>query len=147
MTLNDRMNEDMKAAMKAKEKFTLSVLRMLRSEIKNEEISKREKLNDDEIVQVLSRELKKRKDAAEEYRKFNREDTALDLEKEVQIILAYLPEQLTEEEITEIVKEAVENTGAQSKKDMGKVMGIIMPKLKGRADGRLVNQIVQSFLE
>ena len=147
MTLNDRMNEDMKAAMKAKEKFTLSVLRMLRSEIKNEEISKREKLNDDEIVQVLSRELKKRKDAAEEYRKFNREDTALDLEKEVQIILAYLPEQLTEEEITEIVKEAVENTGAQSKKDMGKVMGVIMPKLKGRADGRLVNQIVQSFLE
>ncbi len=147
MTLNDRINEDMKAAMKAKEKFTLSVLRMLRSEIKNEEISKRENLNDDEIVQVLSRELKKRKDAAEEYRKFNREDTALDLEKEVQIILAYLPEQLTEEEITEIVRDAVENTGAQSKKDMGKVMGVIMPKLKGRADGRLVNQIVQSFLE
>ncbi len=147
MTLNDRMNEDMKAAMKAKDKFTLSVLRMLRSEIKNEEIAKKEKLNDEAVVQVLSRELKKRKDAAEEYRKFHREDTAAELDKEAQIILSYLPEQLSEEEITEIVKKAVEKTGAQSKKDMGKVMGEIMPELKGRADGRLVNQIVQSFLE
>lgn len=147
MTLNDQIYEDMKAAMKVKDKFTLSVLRMLRSEIKNEEIAKRDKLNDDQIVQVLSRELKKRKDAADEYRKFNREDTAFDLDKEAQIILSYLPEQLSEEEITEIVKEAVEKTEAQTKKDMGKVMGVIMPKLKGRADGRLVNQIVQSFLE
>lgn len=147
MALNDRINEDMKAAMKAKEKFTLSVLRMLRSEIKNEEIAKREKLNDEAIIQVLSRELKKRKDAAEEYRKFNRQETAADLDKEAEIILSYLPKQLSEEEITEIVKNAVEKTGAQSKKDMGKVMGAIMPELKGKADGRLVNQIVQSFLE
>lgn len=147
MALNELMNENMKAAMKAKDKFTLSVLRMMRSEVKNEEIAKREKLSDDEVVQVLSRELKKRKDAAEEYRNYNREDMASDLEKEAQLILSYLPEQLSEEKITDIIKEAVEMTGAHSKKDMGKVMGAVMPKLKGKADGRLVNKIVQSFLE
>ncbi|UNC93135.1 GatB/YqeY domain-containing protein [Candidatus Contubernalis alkaliaceticus] len=147
MALNELINENMKASMKAKDKFTLSVLRMMRSEIKNEEIAKREKLSDNQVVQVLSREFKKRKDSAEEYRSYNREDMASDLEKEAQIILSYLPEQMSEEQITEIIKEAVETTGVHSKRDMGKVMGVVMPKLKGKADGRLVNKIVQSFLE
>ncbi|PKM83462.1 MAG: aspartyl-tRNA amidotransferase [Firmicutes bacterium HGW-Firmicutes-13] len=147
MTLSDRLNEDMKTAMKAKDKFKLSVLRMMRSEIKNEEINKKEALNDDEIIGVLNRELKKRRDASEEYKKFNREDMVQDLEKEISIILSYMPEQLTEEEIKRIVQEAINQTGAQTKKDMGKVMKVIMPEVKGKADGRIVNQIVQSYLE
>ncbi len=147
MTLSKRINEDMKAAMKAKDKFKLSVLRMMLSEFKNEEIKKKDALDDDEIIGILNRELKKRRDASEEYRKFNREDTVKDLEKEINILLSYMPEQLTEEEIKRIVQEAINQTGAQTKKDMGRVMAVIMPEIKGKADGRVVNQIVQSYLE
>lgn len=147
MTLSERINEDMKAAMKAKDKFKLSVLRLIRSEIKNEEIKKKETLNDDEVIGILNRELKKRRDASEEYKKYNREDTVKDLQKEIKIILSYMPEQLTEEEINEIVKKAINQTRAQTKKDLGSVMAVVMPQVKGKADGRKVNQIVQSYLE
>ncbi len=147
MALNEKLNEDMKAAMKAKDKFKLSVLRMIRSEIKNEEINKKGQLDDEEIIEVLSRELKKRREALEEYKKAGREDIVQDLDKEINILLSYMPEQLDEAEIERLAKEAVEETGAETKKDIGKVMGVLMPRLKGKADGKLVNKIVQKYLE
>ncbi|RQD74888.1 MAG: GatB/YqeY domain-containing protein [Candidatus Syntrophonatronum acetioxidans] len=147
MALNEKLNEDMKAAMKAKDKFKLSVLRMIRSEIKNEEINKKGQLNDEEIIEVLSRELKKRREALEEYKKAQRDDIVQDLNKEIELLLSYMPEQLGEEEIERLAKEAIEETGAETKKDIGKVMGVLMPRLKGKADGKLVNKIVQKYLE
>ncbi len=147
MTLNEKINADMKAAMKSKDKFKLSVIRMLKSEIINEEIQQKGQLEDDKVLEVLNRELKKRRDASEEYKNAGREETVQDLDKEIEIILSYMPEQLSEEEIQEFVKEAVEQTGAQTKKDIGKVMGVLMPKVKGKADGRTVNKILQSYLE
>jgi len=147
MSLSDRLTDDMKQAMKDKNKETLSVIRMIRSSIKNSEIDLRRPLEDDEILQVLSREVKQRKDSLQEFIKAGRQDLAESLEAEIDIISKYLPEQLTEEEIQEIVRQTIQELGASSKADMGKVMGALMPKTKGRADGKLLNKYVQQFLQ
>jgi len=147
MSLSDRLTDDMKQAMKDKNKETLSVIRMIRSSIKNSEIDLRRPLDDDEILQVLSREVKQRKDSLQEFIKAGRQDLAESLEAEIDIISKYLPEQLTEEEIQEIVRQTIQELGASSKADMGKVMGALMPKTKGRADGKLLNKYVQQFLQ
>ena len=148
MLLKDRLVEDMKAAMKAKEegKVRLSVIRMVRAAIKNAEIEKKTELTDDQVIEVLAREVKLRRDAIEEFSKAERLDKVRELEEEVAILMEYLPQQLTEEEIREMAKEIIAETGAQGPKDLGKVMGVILPKIKGRADGKLVNQIVRELL-
>ena len=148
MLLKDRLVEDMKAAMKAKEegKVRLSVIRMVRAAIKNTEIEKQTELTDDQVVEVLAREVKLRRDAIEEFSKAERLDKVRELEEEVAILMEYLPQQLTEEEIREMAKEIIAETGAQGLKDLGKVMGIISAKTKGRADGKFVNQIVRELL-
>ncbi len=147
MNLTERLNEDMKQAMKNKDKFRLSVIRMIRSSIKNLEIEQKRTLDDSEVLDILQREVKQRKDSLQEFTKAGRDDLAADVQAEIDIISEYLPEQMTEEEIKAVVQQTIQEVGASSKADMGKVMGVLMPKVKGRADGRLVNQIVQQFLQ
>lgn len=149
MSLKDRLVEDMKTAMKAKEegKVRLSVIRMVRAAIKYAEIDKKMEFNDDnQVIEVLARELKMRRDAMEQFANANRPDKVQELEEEVTILMEYLPQQLTEGEIREIAKEIIAETGAQGPKDLGKIMGIITPKIKGRAEGKLVNQVVRGLL-
>ncbi|OZB91675.1 GatB/YqeY domain-containing protein [Paenibacillus sp. XY044] len=147
MNLSERLNEDMKQAMKSKDKFKLSTIRMVRSTIKNLEIDLKRTLDDNEVLDILSREIKQRKDALQEFQKADREDLAEHAKAEIEIIGQYLPAQLSEEEIKVIVQQTIQETGASSKADMGKVMGALMPKVKGRSDGKLVNQVVQQFLQ
>lgn len=133
--------------MKAQDKLKVSTLRLLNNAIKNAEIEKREELKEDEIIQIVGKEIKKRKESIEEYKKGNRVDLAEKEEKEAKILSEYMPEQLSEEEIEKIVKKAIEETGAVGKQDMGKVMGKIMPEVKGKADGSLVNKVASDLLE
>ncbi len=147
MSLSERLNEDMKQAMKNQDKFKLSVIRMIRSTIKNVEIEQRRDLDDNEVLDVLSREIKQRKDSLQEFEKAGRDDLAEKVKAEIAVINEYLPEQLTEEEIHAIVKQTIQEVGASSKADIGRVMGALMPKVKGRADGKLVNQVVQQMLQ
>ncbi|MFZ3170899.1 MAG: GatB/YqeY domain-containing protein [Carboxydocellales bacterium] len=148
MNLKDRLVSDMKEAMKAREegKLRLSVIRMARASIKNVEIDKRRELTEEEVVEVLAREVKMRRDSIEEYVKAKRQDVIDQLTEEIRILMAYLPEQLSETEIRQLVQEALQATGARGPKEMGKVMGCLMPKVKGKADGKLVNQIVKEAL-
>lgn len=147
MSLSDQLNEDMKAAMRSQDKFRLSVIRMLRAAVKNAEIEHKQPLNDEQVVDIISRELKQRKDSLLEFEKAGRQDLVDNVQAEIGIIAGYLPEQLNEEQIAELVRQAIRDTGAQSKADMGKVMAALMPKVKGRADGKLVNQTVQEYLQ
>ncbi|MFD0870569.1 glutamyl-tRNA(Gln) amidotransferase subunit E [Chlamydia abortus] len=146
MSLSDRLNEDMKQAMKSQDKFRLSVIRMIRSAIKNIEIDQRRSLDDNEVLDIISREIKQRKDSLQEFEKAGREDLAQAAKAEIAVIAEYLPQQLTEEEVRVLVQQTIQETGASSKAEMGKVMGALMPKVKGRADGKLVNQLVQQLL-
>lgn len=146
MNVVERLDQDMKQAMRAKDKFTLSVIRMMRSAIKNVEINERRTPDEDEVLDILNRELKQRRDSLQEFEKAGRDDLAESLKREIAIITQYMPAPLTEEELDAIVKETIRETGAASKAEMGKVMGALMPKVKGRADGKLVNQLVQKHL-
>ncbi|MEC0247711.1 GatB/YqeY domain-containing protein [Paenibacillus chitinolyticus] len=146
MSLSERLNDDMKQAMKSQDKFTLSVIRMVKASIKNIEIDQRRALDDNEVLDVLNREVKQRKDSLQEFKNAGRDDLADSLHAEIDILMKYLPQQLTEEEVSAIVKQTIQEVGASSKADMGKVMSVLMPKVKGRADGKLVNQLVQQNL-
>lgn len=146
MSLSERLNEDMKQAMKSQDKFKLSVIRMVKASIKNLEIDQHKTLDDNEVLDVLSREIKQRKDSLQEFKQAGRDDLVQKLEAEVAILMEYMPQQLSEEEIKVIVQQTIQEVGATSKADMGKVMGALMPKVKGRADGKLVNQLVQQSL-
>ena len=146
--LKARLDADMKTAMKDREagKLRLSVIRMVKSAMKYVEIDQKRELNDEEVLGILVKEVKQRRDSIVEFRKGNRMDLVEASEAEIQILQDYLPEPLTESELEEIVQAVIQETGAQSKKDMGKVMGLLTARTKGRADGKLLNQIVQKFL-
>lgn len=146
MTIVDRLNEDLKQAMKEKEKDKLSVIRMVKSSLKYEEINLGRTLSEEDVLAVMSRELKQRRDSLREFEKAGRQDLIDGIQKEISILQKYLPEQMGEDEIRKLVEEAIASTGATSRKEMGKVMSYLMPKVKGRADGGLVNQIVQQYL-
>ena len=148
MTLKDRLVEDMKVAMKAKEegKVRLSVIRMARAAIKNAEIDKKIEFSDDQVIEVLAREVKLRRDSLEVYENAGRPETVKALEEELVVLMDYLPQQLSEGEIRQLVQETIAIVGAQGPKDLGKVMGALSPKTKGRADGKLVNLIVREIL-
>ena len=137
----------MKIAMKEGEKTKLNLIRMLRSEIRYKEIENGSELDDNGIIDVLSSAAKKRKESIEEFRKGGREDLAAQEEKELKIIYSYLPEQLSEEDLEKLIDESITEAEAQSPKDVGKVMRLIIPKVKGRADGKKVNQIVSLKLQ
>ncbi|MCF6137972.1 GatB/YqeY domain-containing protein [Pseudalkalibacillus berkeleyi] len=146
MSLLDRLNEDMKQAMRNKDKQRLTVIRMVKASLQNESIKLGHELNEEEELTVLSREVKQRKDSLQEFEKAGRDDLVENLRKEIEVLGEYLPQQLSEEEVDQLVKETIEQVGATSKQDMGKVMGAIMPKVKGKADGGLVNRLVQQNL-
>ncbi|MGG3469375.1 GatB/YqeY domain-containing protein [Neobacillus pocheonensis] len=147
MSLLERLNNDMKQAMKSKEKDKLSVIRMVKSSLQNEAIKLGVKeLSEDVELTVLSREVKQRKDSLHEFDKAGRADLVEKLRTELSIVELYLPKQLSEEELSDIVAQTISEVGAKSKADMGKVMSAIMPKVKGKADGSLVNKFVQQHL-
>ena len=146
MSLLERLNSDIKKAMKNKEKDKLSVIRMIKSSIQNEAIKTGNELSEDEELTVLSREVKQRKDSLHEFDKAGRQDLVEKIRTELQYVELYMPKQLSEEEVSEIVKQAISETGASSKAEMGKVMAVIMPKVKGKAEGSLVNKLVQQHL-
>ena len=147
MSLKEQLTADMKDAMKNKEKERLAVIRMVRGAIRQQEIDGQKELGDEDVITVISKEVKMRRDSIEEFKKGAREDLVEKTQAEIDVLLPYLPAQLSEDEVRERVKAAVEQTGAATPKDMGKVMGVLMPKVKGRADGKMVNTIVKSFLQ
>ena len=147
MALKDQLMADMKEAMKAHDKDRLAVIRMVRGAVRQQEIDGKKELEDSDVIAVISKEVKMRRDSIEEFNKGGRQDLVEKTQAEIDILMPYLPAQLSEDEVRELVKAAVEATGAKTQKDMGKVMGKLMPKVKGRADGKMVNNIVRSMLQ
>ncbi|MBV4419972.1 GatB/YqeY domain-containing protein [Clostridium tyrobutyricum] len=146
MSLKERLQEDWKQALKSKDKFKAGTISMARAAVLLVEKTDRKQLDDEQIIGILAKEVKQRREAVLEFKKGNRQDLVDNAENEIKILLSYLPQQLNEEEISEIVHQAVNEVGANSIKDMKKVMAIVVPKTKGRADGKLVSQIVKQYL-
>jgi len=146
MSLLKTLQEEMKSALKAGDKEKLSVIRMLISEIKKVQIDKQKELTDDEIVQVLQKYAKQRKESIKQYTQAGRKDLAEKEQRELEIVSKFLPEALDENEIEKIVSKVITETGASSMKDMGKVMKKVMEEVKGRADGSVVSKIVKEKL-
>lgn len=148
MSLKDKLTADMKDAMKAREagKLRLSVIRLVRGAIRQQEIDGQKELSDEDVLGVISKEVKQRRDSIEDFQKGGRDDLVAEAEAEIAVLMEYLPQQLSEDEVRNLVKEAIAASGAASPKDMGKVMKELMPKVKGRADGKLVNGIVKELL-
>ena len=148
MSLKEKLTADMKEAMKAKEegKQRLSVIRLVRGAVRQQEIDGKKELSDEDVLGVISKEVKQRRDSIEDFKKGGRDDLVAEAEAEIAILMGYLPQQLSEDEVRSLVQEAIAASGATSPKDMGKVMKELMPKVKGRADGKLVNGIVKELL-
>jgi uncharacterized protein YqeY len=145
-TILDTLLSDIKAAMKAQEKDRLLALRTLHSEIKNLELIEQKELSDGNVAGVVAKAIKQRMESIEQFKAGNRNDLVEKEQAQADIYKKYLPAQLTKEEIEGVVAAAVAEAGAQGKQDMGKVMKIVMPQVKGRADGKLVNEIVAQKL-
>ena len=146
MTMKSRLVDDLKQAMRDKDALRRDTIRYLRSEIRNQEIRDRKELDDAGVIQVLSRQAQQRRDSIEIYRDAGRRDLVDKEEGELSVIVAYLPQQLTGDEIADLVRQVVSDVGATGPGDMGKVMGAIMPQVRGKAEGREVNAIVQQTL-
>jgi len=146
LTLKEHITEDMKQAMKEKNKLKLDAIRMLRGAIRNREIEKQTELDDDGVLQVLANQIKKRNNSIEQFRDAGRMDLVERESEQLQAIEIYMPQQLSLEEIKELIDEVITETGASSMRDMGKVMSTIMPRIQGRADGKEVNQMVREKL-
>ena len=145
-SIKDRLQEDWKAALKTKDKFTANVISTAKSAVLLVEKTDNRKLEDDEVITILAKEVKQRRESMVEFEKGNRQDLVDQCKAEIEILLKYLPQQLDEEEIRKIIIESAEQVGANSIKDMGKVMSVVRPKVVGRADGKLVSQIVKEYL-
>jgi len=146
MNLDQQLLEDMKRFMKAKDKIRVETIRSLRGQLKNASISKGSELSEDEAIQEISKAAKKRKESIEQFKAVGREDRADIEQQELDIIYEYLPDQMEEKQIEELVDKVIGEINPASEKDIGKIMGAIMPKVKGRADGKLIQQIVQNKL-
>ncbi|HEX30254.1 TPA: GatB/YqeY domain-containing protein [Candidatus Poribacteria bacterium] len=146
MTLKEKLLGDLKRAMKEKDRSALNAIRMITNDIKNREIELRRELDDGEIAQLISAQVRKREEAIEQFRKGNRMDLVEEESRQVELLKSYLPKPLSQEELSQMIDEAIEEAGAKSPKDLGKVMRLIMPKVRGRADGKLVNQMVRNKL-
>jgi uncharacterized protein YqeY len=147
MSLLDRVNEDLKASMKARDGIKNNTLRQIKTAVMNTEIKKGKPLSDEEIIEVIFSLVKAHYDSIDGFKKGGRMELVAKEEQEVVILKTYLPEQLSDEDLTKIIGEAISSTGAASVKDMGKIMGYVMPKVKGRADGSKINMIVKKFLD
>lgn len=146
MSLKAQIMTDMKTAMKAKDKDTLGTIRMLTAAIKQVEVDERRELSDADILSIVSKMIKQRKDAAAQYAEANRQDLQQQELAEIEVIKAYLPEQLSADEVAVIVQEIMQATGASGMQDMGKVMGLVKAKVAGQADMGAVSQIVKAAL-
>jgi hypothetical protein len=147
MSIKEKLDQDMKMAQKSGDKTRLNITRLLKSEIKYKEIEKKDNLSDEEVLEVLQTSVKRHRDSIEQFKKGGRDDLVEKEETELKIILEYLPQQLTEEELTSLIDEAIKEVEASSPKDLGKVMKVLIPKVKGRADGKKVNILVSQRLE
>lgn len=146
MTLKEKLSMDLKCAMRNKDVIRKNVVQLIRSNVLQVEKDKKITLDDDGILDVIAKQLKQRRDSLPDYEKSGREDLISQLKTEMAILMEYLPAQLTHEELEAIVKSAIEECGASSIKDMGKIMAAVMPKIKGRADGKEINSIAKNLL-
>ena len=147
MSLKQKLQEDLKSSMKNKDAIKKSVITLIRSSIKQYEGDNRVELQDAEIVDLIAKQLKQTRDSREEFAKAGRDDLVSKAEAEIEVLKEYLPQQLSEEELNEIVISTISEVGATSMKDMKKIMTSIMPKVKGRADGKLINELVKKNLQ
>jgi hypothetical protein len=147
MPLLQKLDDDLKVAMKASESLKVSVLRMAKAALKNRQIDKGEPLSDEDILSVLSGLSKQRRESIEQFSKGGREDLADRERQELSILQSYLPQQLNPEEIDHIILEAIKESAAAGIKDLGKVMRIVIPRMKGAADGKIVSERVKEILE
>ena len=147
MSLMELLTADMKADMKKGEKARLSVIRLVRGAVRQAEIDGKKTLNDDEIINVIAKEVKMRRDSIEEFERGKRADLVEKTKAEIDILTPDLPAPHSPDEVKQIAEKAVAEVGAATAKDMGKVMRVLMPRIKGRADGKLVNEIIHSLLK
>jgi uncharacterized protein YqeY len=146
MSLEERLVEEMKQAMKSNDKLRLSTIRMIRSALKNKEIELRKKLEDDDVVKVMQVMVRKGEESVEQFQAGGRADLVEKENKEIEILKSFLPQPLSQEEILKIIDQSIQETQASSPKDIGKVMKSVMPKIGGKADGKLINQLVKERL-
>ncbi|AUS96633.1 aspartyl-tRNA amidotransferase [Clostridium thermosuccinogenes] len=146
MSLKERLLDDLKVAMRDKDIVKKNAIQMVRSAVLQIEKDKKITLDDDGIIEVVAKEVKQRKESLPEFIDSGRQDLVDNLKAEIDVLMQYLPQQLTEEEIEALVREAINESGASSARDIGKVMKIVLPKVKGRADGKTVNQIASKLL-
>lgn len=147
MSLKKILMEDLKDSMKNKNTIRKNTITMVRAAIQQKEIDEKIELSEDDILSIISKEVKDRKNSIEEFKKGKRQDLIDTTEEEIKVLLKYLPEQLSDHELEEIVKNTISKIGAKSMKDIGRIMGSVMPKIKGRADGNRVNIIVQNYFK
>ena len=146
MSLEDKIVQELKVAMKAKEELRVSCLRMLKTAMKNKQVERGEKLKDEDIEGIISSLVRKGQEASEEYKKGGREDLAAKEEEEIKILYDYLPEQLSSVDIENILKEIISELSVSSPKDLGKVMKVAMARMAGKAQGKEVNEIARKLL-
>ena len=147
MSLKQKLQEDLKSSMKNKDTNKKSVITLIRASIKQYEVDNRVELGDEEITDLIAKQLKQTRDSREEFAKAGRDDLVSKAEAEIEVLKEYLPQQLSEEELNEIVISTISEVGATSMKDMKKIMTSIMPKVKARADGKLINDLVKKNLQ
>ena len=146
MSLKETLNNDIKTAMKAKDKETLAVLRMIKTSVQAVEIDKKEELNAEEELTILAREAKQRRESLAEFVKAGRDELVAKTEAEIEIVERYLPKQLSVEEVKEVIATVAEKIGATTQKEFGKLMGAVMQELKGKADGNVIKEQVKAHL-
>ncbi len=146
MSIKEKLMQDLKAAMKSHDKIKKDTITMVRAAIKQIEVDKRVDLSDEEVIDIISKQYKERVSSIDEFKRGGRDDLVAQTEEEIKIILEYLPKQLTDEELEDIIKEAIEKLSITTKKQIGELMKEVMPKIKGKADGKKVNSIASKYL-
>lgn len=146
MVMKERILNDLKEAMKQKDKELLSVIRMVKGAIQMDEIAKKRELNDDEVIAIISKQIKTRKESIAEFEKAGRDDLKNQTQSEIDILMRYMPEQMSEEEVLRVIDQAFETVQPTSMKDMGKLMGVITPQVRGKADMGFVNKTIKERL-
>ncbi len=144
--LKEQLLEDMKIAMKEKDTIRKDAIQMVRAAVLQFEKDNKTELEDDGVIEIIAKEVKRYRDVLPDYEKSGRDDLIAEINQKIEILMPYLPKQLTEQEIKDIVQQVINETSATSMRDMGKVMAVIMPKVKGKCDGRVVNQIIKEYL-
>ena len=146
MAIKDKLKDDLKAAMLEKDTVRKNVVQLIKAGVLQVEKDKKITLDDEGVLDVIAKQLKQRRDSLPDYEKSGRDDLIAQLKREMELLMEYLPQQLTRDELVEIVKDAIAETGASEIKDMGKIMAAVMPKTKGRADGKEINAIARDLL-